>query len=64
MKNKRRRDRDAAAQWGQLELAIPGISQLIEGRSMEKAIYPPSKPPQTEEAALTLHGMHVTEKKA
>lgn len=64
MKKARTRDRDAEAQWKQLELAIPGISTLIAGRSMDEVIYPPPKPPQTDPTALTLRGMHVTEKKA
>ena len=62
--NKRGPDKDAIAQWGQLELLIPGASNLIEEKSMEAAIYPPPKPPHTDVGALTFRGMHVTEKKA
>jgi hypothetical protein len=54
---RRKKDRDAAAQWGQLELAIPGISKLIEHRSMDGAIYPEVKKapkPDSEAAALTV----------
>jgi hypothetical protein len=62
--SQRRRDRDALRQWAQLELQIPGLSELLTGKSMEVALYPPPKPPQTSEASMTFRGMNVTEKKA
>ena len=58
---KKRNDRDAAEQWRQLELLIPGVSKLCDLRAME---LPPPKPPENSEAAMTLRGMHITEKKA
>jgi len=52
MTKRRRKDRDAAAQWNQLELGIPGISGLINRRSMERVIYPPAKPPKNERGQI------------
>ena len=56
---RRKKDRDAEKQWGQLELAIPGISKLVEHCSMDGVIYPEAKKSpkaeiETEAAALTV----------
>ena len=76
MKNSRR-DRRAAEQWEKLETAIPGISNLLEAKSMDAVTAPRAKqlslempssvkkitPPKSSEAAalVTTKGLHVAD---
>jgi hypothetical protein len=65
--NNRRRDRRAAEQWQILETAIPGVSQLIQARSMDAQIDLPlpssvKKKTASEAAALvTTKGLHIAD---
>jgi len=75
--NNRRRDRRTAEQWQTLEAAIPGVSQLIEAKSMDAVTAPRAKqlsldmpssvkkitPPKSTEAAalVTTKGLHLTD---